>query len=411
MVTSVPSGLMRMLGFGRFTAAMSVIALSSAALGVSPAMAASANRQRPWTVTTSVSCDALAMSSPSAVCAAVAALAPSSSFTTQILDVRGLVIAEAPGDAAGAVLSVRSGPVHVAQRTPDLTALLAALPPAEVEITTTYSGGCLADGTGGATALVTPVTQNCSIANRVTVVPVPALEIADTVTIVEGTGAGSTPVNLAVSSAVAVIGACGFTAQIIDETTTAADFVESGPTTHTFTGSSATYVVAMVERDLVDEAHESFRIVVVGAQVGDAPPCRVLRGDSTVTIQDDDESIRRVVSFSATSVIEGTGSPFASLRFVIRLDAPAFGGESVVLRPGTGTAVGGVGPGSDYRLGSVTVLFSAGEIERSVSVPVFGDDVEEPDETVVVDLVDPVDLVLDDSVAEAMILNDDPPAV
>jgi hypothetical protein len=390
---------------------MSVIALGSAVLGASPATAASERRERPWTVITSVSCDALAMSSPAAVCAAVAELVPPSAFTTRVHDVRGSMLAEAPGDAAGAVLSVRSGPVRVAQRTPDLTALLAALPPAEVEISTTYHGGCLADGAGGASALVTPITKSCSIANRVTVVPAPALEIASTVTVVEGDGPGSTPVTLAVSSAVAVIGACGFTAQIVDETTTAADFVESGPTTHTFTGSSAEYVVAMVERDLVDEADESFRIMVVGTQVGDAPPCRVLRGGATATIQDDDASIRRVVSFSGVSVIEGTGTPFASLRFVIRLDAPAFGGESVALRPGTGTAVGGVGPGSDYRLGSVTVVFSPGDIERSVFVPVFGDDVEEPDETAVVVLVDPVGLVLDDSVAEAMILNDDLPAV
>jgi ribosomal protein L35AE/L33A len=82
------------------------------------------------------------------------------------------------------------------------------------------------------------------------------------------------------------------------------------------------------------------------------------------------------LSVGDVSVTEGdSGTTLAT--FPVTLDRPATGPVTVHVATADGTAVA---PG-DYTTISVDVPFAAGELSKSVSVPVAGDRVDEPDET------------------------------
>ena len=110
-----------------------------------------------------------------------------------------------------------------------------------------------------------------------------------------------------------------------------------------------------------------------------------------VTVNDDDGA--PTLSINSPSVTEVDHGATATLTFTVRL-APESGNTVTVAYAdaGTGTATSG---GTDYAtLTSGTLTFAPGVTSRSVAVTVSGDDIDEPDETVIVRLSSPSNATL-----------------
>ena len=108
-----------------------------------------------------------------------------------------------------------------------------------------------------------------------------------------------------------------------------------------------------------------------------------------------------LVSVADARVDEGPG---AKLSFSVTLDdaAPAVAGVDWATADGTALA------GSDYAAASGTVTFQPGETEKTVTVDVLDDAVDEGEETMTVTLSEPDGIMLDDAEATGTIANGDP---
>lgn len=112
------------------------------------------------------------------------------------------------------------------------------------------------------------------------------------------------------------------------------------------------------------------------------------------------------LSVSDPKVVEGS-SGTTSLSFVVGLSGPL--GQTVTVDYFTtdGTAVSG----ADYTAVSGTVTFNVGETAKLVQVPILGDALYEPNETVLLNLLNPVGDTIADDQGSGMILDDDLPPV
>ncbi len=110
----------------------------------------------------------------------------------------------------------------------------------------------------------------------------------------------------------------------------------------------------------------------------------------TGTILDDDAA--PALSINSPSATEGGPGETTVLSFAVALSAPS--GRSVTVQyadVGTGTAT----PGADYEeVAPGTLTFALGDTARTIEVAVLGDALDEPDETVVLSLTDPVNAEL-----------------
>ena len=110
------------------------------------------------------------------------------------------------------------------------------------------------------------------------------------------------------------------------------------------------------------------------------------------------------VSINDVSVSEGNTT--ASANFVVTLSSPATTDQSVSFS----TADSSANAGSDYVASSGVITFLAGELQKTVSITVLGDTVQELNETFVVTLSSPSSgIQLGDAVATGTIVNDDIP--
>jgi hypothetical protein len=118
------------------------------------------------------------------------------------------------------------------------------------------------------------------------------------------------------------------------------------------------------------------------------------------------ERFAPTVSVDDTAAVEGTGANTNAV-FTVRLSANAVQQATVAFQTANGTATAG----SDYTATSGTVTFPAGQATRTVSVPVIGDAVIEPDETFGLTLSSPTNATAGDMQASATILDDDAPSL
>jgi chitinase len=179
------------------------------------------------------------------------------------------------------------------------------------------------------------------------------------------------------------------------------DYVTVSSTPLVFGPNDRTKTVdVIINGDVVVEAEERFKV-----RLANQDRCVIIDDEAIGRIQNDDSS----VSVGNFSFVEGTtvgiGGPF-ELRFVVTrtgaFDVPA----SVVYATTGGTAT----PGVDYiAQGPATLDFGNGESSRTVIVPVIVDATQEPDETVILTLSNPVGVSIADGTGEATILNDDNP--
>ncbi len=120
----------------------------------------------------------------------------------------------------------------------------------------------------------------------------------------------------------------------------------------------------------------------------------------------DDEPHPPVVSIGSVSVREGEASGTKQVSIPVTLDRPAATATNVRWSTSNGTAVAG----SDYQaLANQQVVFEAGQVSAIIKVYVYGDAVNEADETFNVNLFSPFGVVLGTPTGVVTILNDDAP--
>jgi len=155
------------------------------------------------------------------------------------------------------------------------------------------------------------------------------------------------------------------------------------------------YVTVRVNDDELDEADESFRLVVAGPEVGD--------GEGVATIVDDDPQPSLSVNDGATV---GEGTEGAHARFTVRLSAAS--GRSVTVSYATADA--GATAGSDYTARSGTLTLAPGTTQAAIDVPILDDAADEPAEAFELRLSSPGNATLVDAVGMATIGDDDEPS-
>ena len=188
-------------------------------------------------------------------------------------------------------------------------------------------------------------------------------------------------------------------ATVDDDAVSPSDYVAaSGDLTYT-AGQTSKTVSVTVKGDLIAELDEPFE-VNLSAPVN----ASILDGQAVGTILDDE--LQPVIDLDRPSVAEGdTGT--TTLTFDVTLSHPSATPVTVDWTTSPGTAAAGV----DYVTGSGTVSFAPLDTAETVVVTVNGDTTFERDETVAVDLSNPVNAPIGHASRVGAILNDDAPPV
>ena len=168
--------------------------------------------------------------------------------------------------------------------------------------------------------------------------------------------------------------------------------------TLTFPGSSTTQTLDVnVVGDIEVEPDQSFVVNLSGLNA----PAGVTLGTTSATgtiVNDDATSF----SIAAASVTEGSGSN-STLSFTVSLSAPAKDPVSVQYTTVDGSALAP----ADYLAANGTVTFNGGQTTQTIAVSVIGDSLVEPDETLQVQLGNPIGGSIANGTATGSIINDD----
>jgi hypothetical protein len=178
------------------------------------------------------------------------------------------------------------------------------------------------------------------------------------------------------------------------------DFTFPAPQTVTWAdGDAADKAVTIpLVQDQLDEGDEAFQVTVglpanpFGATLGTP-------ASSTVLIVDDDPL---VLNIGSASVAEGDGGTANAVFTITRTGA--------TVRPVTvdyATSDGSAKAGSDYTATSGTLAFALNEASGTITVPILGDALAEPDETFTVTLANPTNATLGIAQAIGVIESDD----
>lgn len=269
---------------------------------------------------------------------------------------------------------------------------------ATVTVTTDAAGGAgftaSVPAAGGPVITATatdPAGNTSEFSACVALAPAPGISVAD---VSAGEGSGVATVTVSIPAP---------TPQDVSVTLTTADGTATAPADYTATSTtvvipagrvSATVAVPLVN-DALDEADETFTVTLsnpTGGVLGVA--------QRTVTIVDDDPL--PALRISDATVVEGNAGTSA-LTFVVSLSAVSGRPVSVNGSTSDGTATAGV----DYAGVVATLTIPAGATAVALTVPVVGDTVPEPDETLFVTLSAPVNAVIADGAAVGVIATDD----
>lgn len=223
----------------------------------------------------------------------------------------------------------------------------------------------------------------------------PAVSIAD-VTVTEGQS-GTTTAQLTVS----LSAASGQTVTVYAATGTGTATVttdyQSAEGTVTFPAGTTTQTFEVpVLADLLDESDETVPVALsepMGAVIAD--------GAATLTITDDDAT--PTLALSDATATEGNGGNVAA-PLTLALSAASGRDVSVIVSTNDGTATGG----ADYAAQSGTAItIPAGQTSATVATTVFGDVVDEDDETFTVTLSGVTNAGVSDGTGLVTIVDDD----
>jgi hypothetical protein len=167
----------------------------------------------------------------------------------------------------------------------------------------------------------------------------------------------------------------------VDGTATAGSDYESASGTLQFAaGEFSKEIDVTVDADVVAEGDETFTVVLSLPLNANIPAPTALG-----TITDDDAGPKLAVDNNPT-VVEGNGGTPATLNFTVSMVPASLSSVNVDYATAGGTAT----VGSDYTTTSGTLTFAAGEVTKTVTVDVTGDTTYEPNETLTLDLSNPV---------------------
>jgi Calx-beta domain/IPT/TIG domain len=150
-------------------------------------------------------------------------------------------------------------------------------------------------------------------------------------------------------------------------------------------GETQKTITFTINGDTAYESDESFGVELIG----------VNKSQFAVVIRNDDQP--PAISVEDASVVETDGTTTVQVKFTVT--APVTGSIYYATAPGSATS------GVDYPY-SVSNLTFANQTTRTVSIPIFGDDEREPDETFKVEIISS-DFRIDRRVATVTILDDE----
>ncbi len=159
------------------------------------------------------------------------------------------------------------------------------------------------------------------------------------------------------------------------------------------TGSTAAFTFAPVD-DVFDEPEET---VAVSGRITAPPDSALTVRPAVLTIVDDDETPE--ISIADAGAVESAGR----IVFPVRLSGASAHTITVSYRTADGTAEAG----ADYEAGAGELSFAPGESERSVTIAVIDDALDEADETFVVQLGEAEHATVADGQATGVITDDD----
>jgi len=160
-------------------------------------------------------------------------------------------------------------------------------------------------------------------------------------------------------------------------------------------GETSKTVNVAVLGDTIDEPNETFTLNLSGAT-----NASIATGTGTGTITDDDGAPS--LSINSVTVTEGnTGTTTAT--FTVTLSAVS--GQTVTVN--YGTANGTATAGTDYTTTSGQLIFAPGVTTQTISVPVIGDTLDEPNETFTVGLSGAVNATIGTGTGTGTITDDD----
>lgn len=188
-----------------------------------------------------------------------------------------------------------------------------------------------------------------------------------------------------------------YTTQDGTATTAGSDYLAwPGTLTFTPTGPLTQTIAVLVLGDITYEGDEQFTVKLTSAT-----NARLADDEAVGTLSEDDPVPSLTVG--GLSVWEGD-SGTAVLRYVVRLSNPSFLPITVNYATADGTATSASG---DYQAVAGSVIFSPGEIQKTVEVSAFGDQAIEVFETVLLQVTSTGNTSNVDAQASATIMNDD----
>jgi hypothetical protein len=225
----------------------------------------------------------------------------------------------------------------------------------------------------------------------------PSLSIGDVTVAVEGnSGTTNAVFTVTLSAASGQTVTVGF-ATANGTASSGTDYVASSGTLTFAPGATTQSVTVVVDGDVLDEPNETFLVNLSGptnATIADA------QGQGTITDDDATPSL----SIGDVTLAEGNTGQSNAI-FLVALSVASGQTVTVAFATADGTATA---PG-DYTSTSGTLTFAPGVLVQTVTVPVNGDTILEPNETFFVNLSAPVNATIADGQGQATANDDDAP--
>ncbi len=181
-----------------------------------------------------------------------------------------------------------------------------------------------------------------------------------------------------------------------DSATAGSDYVATSGTLHIAAGQASGTIAVPVIGDQLPERTEYFYLWLTNpsSNVG------IAHSQGVAEILDNEPP-----ALSITDVMQQEGNRGTNrLVFTVTLSTASTQPVTVAYATGTGTATAG----SDYQAASGTLTFAPGETSKTITVPVIGDRLPEPNETFSVNLSSPTNATIADGQGVGTILDDEP---
>ncbi|MEH2213935.1 Calx-beta domain-containing protein [Nostoc sp.] len=168
-------------------------------------------------------------------------------------------------------------------------------------------------------------------------------------------------------------------------------------------GETIKTITADVLGDNTFEPNEDITVILSNPSIiTGAPNSTITNSSATVNIINDDS--QATVSISDVSVSEGNTGTTTNANFTISLSNPS--SQQVIVNYNTSDGTANAAD-SDYNSALGTITFNPGEISKTLSIGVVGDNKFETDETFSVNLLGAINATIADGLGVGTIINDD----